>query len=291
MSMRRTISLIILLAANLPGATAFAQDVETADTTARQVYIETTSGGTITGTVIAEDGRTLTVHDEAFGTVIVERSNIAEIEYRDPSRFREGQYWYENPAATRYLFGPTAWPLGNGEGYYQNTYLVANTFFVGAGNNLVIGGGFEILSLSAGNPIYFLMPKIGVPISENVAVGGGVAIAGMADEGLAGIGYGVLTLGNHDDNVTFGLGYGWNDKEAMDQPIVTISGMLRTSRSFALVTENWFVPDNGGTYYIISYGMRFMSESLSVDVAFLNNADIASGLPFGIPYVSLMVRF
>lgn len=291
MSIRRIFAMLILIAAGMPGAAAFAQDDAPADSTAKQVYIETRSGGTITGRVIAEDENSVTVNDEAFGTVIVDRSNIAEIEYRDPSRYREGQYWYDNPAATRYLFGPTAWPLGNGEGYYQNTYLFMNTFFVGAGDNLVIGGGFEILSLSLGHPIFFLMPKVGIPISENVAVGVGVALAGVADAGLAGIGYGVLTLGNYDDNITLGLGYGWNEEEAMDQPIITVSGMLRTSRSFALVSENWFVPENGGTFFILSYGIRFMSEALSVDVAMLNNADIADGFPLGIPYVSLMVRF
>jgi hypothetical protein len=291
MSKHSILSLFILLAVGLPGTITFAQNDAIADSTTRHVYIETTTGGTISGSVISEDESTVTVRDQAFGTIIVDRSTITKIEFRDQSHYREGQFWYANPAATRYLFGPTAWPLGNGEGYYQNTYLIMNTFFVGAGDNVVIGGGFEILSLSAGKPVFFFMPKVSIPLSEHAAAGVGVAMAGMPDEGLVGIGYGVLTLGNRDDNITFGLGYGWSDEEAMDQPIITISGMLRTSRSFALVTENWFVPEHGGTFYIISYGLRFMSESLSVDVAFLNNGDIAKGLPLGIPYVSLMVRF
>lgn len=269
---------------------AFAQETDTSDATAIDVAIETTSGGTVSGRVLQQDANTITVHDASFGTVTLERKNIARIEYRDPSRYRDGRYWFDNPAATRYLLGPTAWPLGDGEGYYQNTYLVLNTFFYGAGDHLVIGGGFEILTMMAGSPIFFFMPKIGVPLGEHTATGGGVAIA-MFEGEFSGIGYGLLTLGDRDDNVTFGLGYGLSDGESLEQPIYTISGMLRASRSVSFVTENWFVPDNGRTYSIFSYGIRFLGESLSVDVAFLNNAEIAEHFALGIPYVSLMVRF
>lgn len=263
-----------------------------ADSTATIVYIETSSGGTITGTIIEQSDTTLTVRDKGFGTVVIERSNISLLERRDSSRYRHEEYWYENPASTRYLLGPSAFPIGNGEGYYQNTYLLLNTFYVGAGDYLTIGGGFEILTLSMGNPVFFITPKFSIPVSEGLAFGGGVAIAAIPSaEVLAGIGYGLVTVGNRDDNATLGLGYGWSDGEGMERPIITISGMVRASRSIALVSENWFIPDGNSTYTMLSYAIRFLAQSMAVDVGFLNNGEIAKSFFLGIPYVDLMVRF
>jgi hypothetical protein len=71
---------------------------------------------------------------------------------------------------------------------------------------------------------------------------------------------------------------------------VTISGMTRISRRTALITENWLIPDNG-FYGLYSYGIRFFSEKLSVDLAFINNQDIAKGLFIGIPIVNFVVKF
>ena len=66
--------------------------------------------------------------------------------------------------------------------------------------------------------------------------------------------------------------------------------MVIISRRIALVTENWFIPlDN--YYGVFSYGIRFFGEKISVDLAFLNNSDIAEGLAIGIPYLDFVVKF
>ena len=58
-----------------------------------------------------------------------------------------------------------------------------------------------------------------------------------------------------------------------------------------MVTENWLVPSDG-YYGVYSYGIRFMGEKITVDLAFLNNADIASDvLAIGVPYVDFVVKF
>ncbi|MCB2206009.1 hypothetical protein KQI65_14805 [bacterium] len=271
---------------------AQAQENAAADSSTTLIYIETISGGTILGTFVAEDSSSIRVHDASLGTITIERSQIEAIEYRDASRIKDGEYWYDNPSSTRYVLGPNALPVGNGEGYYQNTYLFINTFNVGVGDYFSVGGGFEILSLSSGNPVFFFIPKVGIPVSDGMAVGAGVAIAAVPSEDVsAGIGYGLFTIGDRDDNMTLGIGYGYSGDEVMDQPIITLSGMLRTSRSFALVTENWIVPDESGSYVMLSYGIRFLSEGIAVDLGFLNNGDIAEAFALGIPYATFMVRF
>ena len=66
--------------------------------------------------------------------------------------------------------------------------------------------------------------------------------------------------------------------------------MKRVSRKVALVTENWLIPSNA-YYGIYSYGLRFFSEKMAVDLAFVNNSDIASFLKIGIPFASYTLKF
>jgi len=37
--------------------------------------------------------------------------------------------------------------------------------------------------------------------------------------------------------------------------------------------------------------VRFMGESIAVDLAFLNNSDIAEGIVIGVPWVDFVVKF
>lgn len=90
--------------------------------------------------------------------------------------------------------------------------------------------------------------------------------------------------------MTGGLSWGFINGQFSQIPVITISGMTRISRRTALITENWFIPNNG-LFGIYSYGIRFFGEKLSVDLAFLNNKDIARSLFIGIPIVNFVVKF
>ena len=139
---------------------------------------------------------------------------------------------------------------------------------------------------------FFLTPKIGFKVAEKLYIGGGILYANTSafELGASGIGYGVVTYGNTDNNITAGLGWGIVDGEFSEKPIITISGMTRVSRRLGLVSENWFVPIDGYKG-IASYGMRFMNESITVDFAFLNNPNIFKEIIIGIPYVDFVVKF
>ena len=67
--------------------------------------------------------------------------------------------------------------------------------------------------------------------------------------------------------------------------------MTRIGKKTALVTENWLVPNNANYEPIFSYGIRFFGETIAVDLAFINNWDIAQQLIIGIPYVNFVVKF
>jgi hypothetical protein len=169
-----------------------------------------------------------------------------------------------------------------------------NSFNYGVTDRFTIGGGFELISTFSGEPIFFITPKYTFPISEKWNAGTGILYANAAiDEDFSGlgIGYGIVTYGTRENNATLGAGFGYVDGEVSGKPVLTLSGMRRIGRKSALVTENWFVPDNG-YYGVFSYGIRFMGERITVDLAFLNNSEIAQDvLWIGIPYVDFVVKF
>jgi hypothetical protein len=82
------------------------------------------------------------------------------------------------------------------------------------------------------------------------------------------------------------------------RPVLILSGMIRASKRIAFVSENWVVPklddnttDSYSYYGIYSYGIRFLGEKTSIDLAFLNNPDIAKELIIGFPWLDFVIKF
>ncbi|NDK54998.1 hypothetical protein GWO68_03615 [Pontibacter sp. BT213] len=285
------------LLATIVCSPAFAQtDTTTTQTTAPQRWmIETKDGSVYQGIYLGKDENGIRLQTESAGIITIPNDQVKSYRILDERNYKNGQYWYENPNSSRYLFGPSAFSLRKGEAYYQNTYLVLNSFNYGLTDNFTIGGGFELISTFSGEPTFFITPKYTFPVAEKWRAGAGVLYltSTLADDGFSGlgVGYGIVTYGNTDNNATLGLGYGYVDGEFASRPIVTLSGMKRVSRKLGLVSENWFVPSEDISGGIYSYGLRFMGERITVDLAFLNNKDIMETIVIGVPYVDFVVKF
>lgn len=270
-----------------------ADSTEVQQPTRQRWLVETTDGSVLQGIYLGQSEAGLRLMTESAGEVTIPMSKVKSFRILDERNYKDGEYWFENPNATRYLFSPSAFSLRKGEAYYQNTYVVLNSFNYGVTDRFTIGAGFEIISTFSGEPIFFITPKYTFPITEKIRAGAGILYlrsAAFDDFGGLGIGYGIITYGNTDNNATLGLGFGYVDGSFPERPIITVSGMKRVSRKVGLVTENWLVPDNG-LYGIYSYGLRFMGEKITIDLAFLNNSDIAESIFIGIPYVDFVVKF
>ena len=261
--------------------------------------LKLTDGTEVIGTLIEQTTTEMKLATENFGEVTVLRTKIKKMKILNESDFVKGEYWFKNPNSTRYFIGPSALTLEPGEGYYQNTYLLLQSFNVGITKNISFGGGFEIIStFSLGEdspgPIFYLTPKVGFKVAENVHAGAGVLYASIpSDDDRQGLGilYGITTYGNTDNNITLGLGWGYSDTEFNDKPIITLSGMARISKRASFVSENWIIPDDEKYMPIFSYGIRFFGERISVDLGFINNKDIIEEIIIGIPYVDFVVKF
>jgi hypothetical protein len=250
-------------------------------------------GSELIGKFISKTTTTLKLSTLSLPSVEIPFETIKKIEVADLDNIRsDGSYWFPNPNPTRYLFGSSAINLKPRTGYYQNSYLFVNSVNVGITDYFSFGGGFELISTFSPGvpPIWFVTPKVGTQIFDKVHIGAGT-LFGIVDGTSFGIGYGIATYGNEDNNITAGLGWGFTDEETANKPIITVSGMKRTHRHVSFISENWFIPFDEEYYGVISYGVRFFGSNIAVDLAFLNNADIAEIITIGIPYVDFVVSF
>ena len=265
---------------------ASAQDVEF-------YRVVTTDGNVFIGELISESESEVVILTESIGRVTIRRDNIRSMTRLDESEIRDGEYWYENPQATRYLFAPNAIGLRKGHGYYQNTWIFFNNVNYGVTNNFSIGGGLipTFLFGTSSTPVW-ITPKISIPVAnENVHLAAGALIGGVIgeDSGGGGLFYGTSTFGNRDRNISFGLGYGFGGGEISSTPAVNISGMIRLSKSMHLVSENYLFPGTSANG-IASVGTRWAPENFAVDFALVRPLE-GLGSFIGIPWLSVTIPF
>jgi hypothetical protein len=262
--------------------------------------IEMNDGSEFVGNFLQRNSTLISIKTASIPKIDLPIKEITKISEVATTDFNKGVYWFPNPNSTRYLFGPSAFNLKKGEGYYQNTYIFLNSFNVGVSSNISIGGGLEFLStFGEGKPIFYVTPKVTFKITDNLRVGSGFIYLSIPELGInndkrvgSGVVYGISSYGSADHNFTVGMGWGFLEGDFKSKPVITISGMTRIARKAALITENWFIPDdNYGFNCLFSYGIRFFGEKIAVDLAFINNADIAENIAIGIPCVNFVVKF
>jgi hypothetical protein len=186
--------------------------------------------------------------------------------------------------------------LERGEGYFNDTYLLFLSVQGGITSRLTLGGGLSVVPFDDfSDNVVFVTPKIGVIASPkfNLAIGGLAGfVGGLADEGedaSLGVLYVVGTVGSPDASLTFGTGLAYAGGQFADTPVVMLGAETRLGRRISFITENYLIP-NEDVSSVISYGLRFFGEKLSVDLAFWNMPGEDAVFP-GIPYVAFSVNF
>lgn len=254
--------------------------------------LTTTDGSTNIGRIV-EVGEDEIQFETELGTVTVVISKIREIKEIPASLIRDGTYWFPNPNATRLYFGPTGRTLKKEEGYFADYYLFFPMVAYGVTDNVTIAGGMSLFPwIGFDKQIFYFTPKVGLISRDGFALSLGALVATLPfwneDVPTVGILYGVGSFGGPDGSMTAGLGYGFVDWDFADKPMLMFGGEQRASRSVSLVTENWILP--GADKPLISYGIRFFGEALSVDLAFINV--VGEGMTFpGIPYIDFVHTF
>ena len=265
----------------------------------KEYMIKLKDGGTITGTLVSQNSEQIIVQTKSMGRVTIERTNIDEMVLLTAGDAGKG--WFPNPNPSKYLLGNSAIATEKGTGYYQNTWLFFNSFSYSFTDFFSLTGGFEIFSLFAGGEgpyAFYLNPKVSFNVTDNLYAGGNILYANTiktVDEfGGLGTFNAFATYGNKNNNLTASFGWGFVEGDFSSKPVISVSGMVRATRRIGFVSENWLIPEVGedGSYYgIFSYGVRFLGENISVDLAFINNPDIAGALFIGIPFLDFVFNF
>jgi len=209
------------------------------------------------------------------------------------------EYWFEVPNRTLSLISSNGYGLKKGEGYYQNAYLLYNSFGYGITDNLSVNIGLVPLGIlfDDDNSIFTLSPKLNIPIEEtDFHIGLGSTLLMVLNFGgteIAGAVYGIGTYGTTDDHISGGLGFRFDDSGLVQDPLIIISGQYRGGKKMSLVSEMWFLPFSDTNFPMISIGLRFMGKNFSMDLAYLNLSDFESNNSWRtqLPLVSFIVPF
>ncbi len=275
--------------------------------TGTRVVVVLTDGSQVTGKIISRDSEGIVLETETMGKVTISSEKIKSVtEVSKENVTKKGKIWFENPNPYKYLLGYSAIPKPKKMATYQNVWVFFNSFSYAPLNFMDISAGFELFSLLSKDKeapyVFYLNPKMSTKVFHNFYAGGNILYVNYfnhsGDDSARFTGLGVMnafaTYGTSNLNVTGGLGWGFVNGDFEGKPVLTLGGMARVSRRIAFVTENWFIPEigeNGKYYGIFSYGIRFLGQKNSIDLAFINNKDIAKEIFLGIPFLDFVVNF
>ena len=236
-------------------------------------YLITMMNGTsVQGKIINRKEKEILVETTTIGTVAIDISEIKTIKNINPGNMRDGRYWFKSHIDAHYFITPSAIPLRPGEAYIQNTMLLFNSFDVGITNHFSCMGGIFIPAAA------FIAGNLNYKITNGIYAGGGVLFADITGPPYGGIAYGQFTFGNRNSHLSIGGGYGFlggiknyigtTEITKIEVGMISVSAMKRLSPKYALVTENWFTPDQG--IRVLTGGIRLMSEKSSWDFGMAN---------------------
>ncbi|MFZ5941058.1 MAG: hypothetical protein ACOYXB_10850 [Bacteroidota bacterium] len=265
-------------------------------------YVEVTlnDGNILIGQITSDSEDEIVLQSATFGEMVISRKNVSAIKNLEEKQ-ASGKFGFENPNPSKYLIGQSGIPMEKGSVSYQNVWIFLNSFTYSPVEFFSITGGFEIISMffgADGPYFYMLNPKVNFKVIDRLYLGGNILYVNSIRTTTSFSGLATLnafaTYGTADYNATAGVGWGWVEGNFSQRPVITIAGMARVTKGLGFVSENWMIPglgEDGGYYRLYSLGLRFISQKSTIDLAFVNNADIFKAIFIGIPYLDFVVKF
>jgi hypothetical protein len=274
-----------------------------------KIHIETNDGNDYIGELISKDEKSVRIKTATLGEISIPKTSIKNIEILGQEQIKDGEFWFSNPNATRYLFAPSAYNLRKGEGYYQNTWVFLNQVSYGFTDNFTCGIGivptFFFGKEAAQTTPVWLTPKFTFGKQEtklNFSVGaiaGFLPFGGADTRGTAGILYGLGTYGNRDNNLSVGLGWGFARGGGVGaigkRPTLNVSGMYRLSKRGYFVSENWFVSvgedgfSNNANVSFLSGAYRYAGKNVAIDLGLFTTVP-STGIAL-LPWLGVTIPF
>ena len=269
-----------------------------------QLRIKLTDGTVIYAAFQDESDDMLNLTSELIGLISISKIHIKEVllirDSEGAADSTQSKWPIDYYNSTHYIASPSAYGLKKGQSYYQNIGVFWNSYTVGITDKFSISMGGEIISLFLQSiPVMYVSPKLSLPFKNNkgaFAVGTTIFTAPESNFKTFAFVSSSLTLGDRENNFTFGGGIGWNNEGGYKDEVVPFyfSGMKRVSRKISLMTENWLIVENDFqdlTSTIISAGIRIHFDkpgsALNVGIWRLLGEELGDVVAF--PYLSAVI--
>lgn len=291
--MKTILSVFILFVASLIGIPVLSNAQNNQDSIKSR--IETTDGNEYIGIIKERSADKIRIKTDKLGEIAILTADIKTITEISPASLKNGTYWPDNPQATRYFWAPNGYSLKQGEGYYQNVWILFNQAVYGITNHFSAGVGVMPLFLFAGaSTPAWITAKFSLPVVENkFNLGAGALMGTVIGEENTGFGilYGITTFGSKDKNLNIGLGWGFAGGEMARNPTVNISGMIRTGAKGYFITENYFIGTPDEFVVLTMLGGRRIIKRTGLDfgavIPFASDMDSF----IAIPWLGLTIPF
>ena len=200
--------------------------------------VEVLSGTSVLGVLTAATAEELTFQTKDFGLLVVKRVSIKQLTLLTPEQARRGFDYQGN--GSRLLFAPTARNLRRGEGTVQTIDILLLGVNYGITDNISMGALFTWIPALGADNFFALTPKVSVPVSERVHLGGGALLFFQKGTSFT-LAYANSTYGSADDNVTAGVGYAFVKGNSVSTPVFLVGGATRVSRRVSLLNETYIL--------------------------------------------------
>jgi hypothetical protein len=277
------------------------------------VTITLKDGGTLVGRIVQEDETSVTLRTASGTELKLPPEAIGSRGVQGAQRAASSSSPLSDPNESRLMFAPTGRPLGKGNGYFSDHYVLFPGFAYGLTKNLTVAGGVSVVpAIGISDQVFYVSASSAWKLGEKTSFALGGLYAGGPDEDIRGGAalFGIATFGPSDRSLSAGLGWlaareeeyvydsrgefvetrsEWRFREA---PVVMLGGSLRVARNLSLVSESWLIlgKDFDLSQQPFGLSLRFFSGRISADVGFVLVADILDeGFP--VPWLSFSYHF
>lgn len=244
----------------------------------RTYKVETQQNTSFTGLLVSMSLTTLEFNAAELGSIRLDRTQIRRADLQRVTEAGVKPNYYDIGNGNRLFFAPTGRGLRKGEATLQDVSVYLLGLNYGITNNFSLGGYVSLVpGVALSDQLLVLTPKFSFPVSEKVHVGAGLLYVrvptfdgnSISNSVGAGIGYGVVTYGSADDNVTVGLGYGFVQGDIGATPIIQVGGQKRVSRKISLISENYIAANSrGGLGGLYGIKINWRRTSLGLGAAY-----------------------
>ncbi len=257
--------------------------------------VETADGNEYVGHIVFKNADFIRLKTATLGAITINQKDVSKLNVINKDRVSGGIVSYGDLHSSRYFTTSNGYGLKKGDGYYQNMWIFYNQFGYGFTDYFSVSAGIVPLFLFAGSssPVW-ITPKVSIPIKKDkVNVGAGILVASVLGENneAFGYGYGVITFGSAQKNLSIGLGYGYYGNSWSKRPTVSLCFKIPAGKRGYFMAENYFLSIDDDRLMLSLIGGRSLIRKVALDYGLV--IPIVRGMEqfVAIPWLGVTIPF